>query len=597
MKKIGTDKIHAQQYLNNTKSRKKTDNSKYEKSRTERLFLYVLGKSQTPLSIRQIEKQVQQIVKTERPNYVYDIRDKLAPVETEVPNILLLKSDDFFDRNKELKDIASEDLEKLKKRILTKIFEVYGFHLGWENVTNLILTSSEICKNPKCIEIIIREKNNNNQVRIILSPQRLKSKLFINNSKIPIIEKRTKRSNHIYSIQLFPFINLRRYVDMEYPNNQQKTEIKTTQDTNYIVAQIRKVDPRSIVRESHFTLNLRGLLYYTLLNLNCKSGKITDKLYMEMNKVIEKLSRSDRYQDMENEFIRFNPVRKCISLDKEKTILIENQRSGYYLKIRFPFLSFYDEFKHYLPINFAIQTLMEISLELQNKLGEMDIAEIKYFVTEKFFLRLEWYFWQSHMSFDFPYPQLPKIERRKIIDDRGFFILEKYQKEIRTYLMLTKERELESLKKDSAYYERRNYENQISRKMYNILEQNKEKLIISLREYFKYEDERRIISSADLNAINMFCSFDRRLIQIDGKFLIRIDILKEKIGPMLRSEMTVEEIDDIFYNLGIPEELWNKGYKSELTREIVKKLNYNFISIDEQDRKGLSHFRIIANTN
>lgn len=596
MKKLGTDKTYAQQYINITKTRKKTDNSKYERNRIERLFLYALGKSHVPLSIKQVEKRVQEIVKTERPNYVYDIRDKLAPVEAEVSNILLLKSDDFFDKNKKLRDISTDDLEKRTKRILTKIFKAYGFHLGWTNKTNLVLTSSETGKDSENMEITIQKKNSSSRVTIILSPQRLKSELLINDSKIPIIEKRIKGSNHIYSIQLFPYISLRRYVDMEYPN-QRKIETRTIQDTNYIVAQIRNVDPRSIVRESHFTLNLRGLLHYILLNLNWKSGNITDKSYLEMNKVIEKLSRSDKYHDMENEFMRFNPVRRSISLDKEQIILIENQRSGYYIKTRFPFLSYYNEYKYYLPTNFAIQTLKEISLELQNKLEEMDIAEIKYFVTEKFFHRLEWFFWQTHTSFDSPCPDMPLIEQRKMIDDKGIFTLEKYQKEIRTYLVLTKERELELFKKESEYYDKKNYENQISRKIYMILDQNKEKLIIPLKDYFKYEDKRIIISSADLNAINAICSFDKRLIQIDVKFLIRIDILKEKIGPLLRSEMTVKEIDNILYNLGIPEELWNKGYKGELTREIAKKLNYDIIKIDSSNSNDKSHFKIVTNTS
>lgn len=156
-----------------------------------------------------------------------------------------------------------------------------------------------------------------------------------------------------------------------------------------------------------------------------------------MNEVIENLSKMDIYRDLEEE-IAENPWGK--SMSGLTTLRVQNIIPKNYMYKRFPFLWYYNDYKQYLPKNFAVDLLLKIAYEYKDKLERITNYDLKYIVTDKFFIEIEQYFWRDCLLGDYLGISNPKIYHIQKTDIKTFDILIEYQRIMRNYLKYRKKR-------------------------------------------------------------------------------------------------------------------------------------------------------------
>ncbi len=439
----------------------------------------------------------------------------------------------------------------------------------------------------KYLEIQIGEDFDKQYIKIILKPEIDGTKIFFVNSnnlivekiqkgRVPIIEKRQKGTIFVYSSLLFSYNNLRRYLDI-IPEAEIENPYETKEGK---IPSYRKIiqpgESNKIKRKNHYMLNVRGLLLYLLLNIkNNSPNTISDKFYKQMNEVIENLPTIDIYRDVDEE-IAENPTGRSISNAYE--IQIENKIPDNYMYKRFPFLWYYNNYKEYLPKNFAVDILLQISLEFKDRLEAINNNELKYLVTERFFKEVEQYFWNGYGT---SLSLLSKINNRSLINDSIRFVLIDYQKIIRNYLRTRKEKDLKSFNMDTDFYDGKNRQITISRKIYDLCTKTEE-CVIPLERVLGLDDKKTVISSEDMKAADTVIRSDPRYILFSNYLIVKKNI--QKIKSMIRDEMTVEEICTILQTLKIPKALLSHINYRIFINIVLTGLGYNLVIIDEQNR-------------
>jgi hypothetical protein len=256
--------------------------------------------------------------------------------------------------------------------------------------------------------------------------------------------------------------------------------------------------------------------------------------------VIENLSNIDNYWNIISQ-IR-NQV-EDVPKNIEFTELFEMKR--------FPFLSFYNTYKDKLPTNLAVNILLDIAEDLSNEFETMDITEIKYKVTERFFSHIENYFWESRWMTE------SRITDRYSISDETFSTLRKYQSEIRNYLEYRKLNELASFGEQTRFYNKYNIHNEIRRQILKYIQDNI-KPVISLKEipFSDYPKSTPIDhDGSKVTMIKEICHsyLSERYLTSSGFFLFSCNII-EKINKYLKSGMTYEKAKEIISTYGITNE-------------------------------------------
>lgn len=553
-KKLGTDKRHQKTCSNDRKKlrhQKKTDSPteyEYQIDNIENLFLYCLGKSPNPLAISEVEEAVgwemegsyDKNNRKEKPkfrrNYVYEIEKKLFHQSEFIPSALIFTTDDFLKYEMEEYKIHLPEMFKEK---LTKFFKCL-FYLDLE-ASDLSFEVNDHYKieNYEIVKAINIFDNKSNYLRIEINYSNLQdnltkkaidtkpkglqkndlrlfigSSLTVSETELNVHKKREKGRLAIRYFDIFPKIHLKNYIDI-IPTNARKK----------------------------YVLNLRGFLKYL-----SSYDKGTDS-FKKLNRVIENLSGVDEYWDIQCELLGFNNA--GINLIQEaENFNAKQQQHEHKIKKRFPFLSFYNQYKDYLPTNYAAQILIKAGMNLKDKLETFTINELKYQVTEFFFTEIEDYFWES-VGFS-----EPRIKNGKLISDTPYDILKEYQSEIRYYLGKIKEMESKRYIQQSEYYEEYNSENELKKKILKYLDEN-QKPVIWIKEILYPKDSDSLplgLTANEISVIREICeSTELGYVTNKGFFLIKETEI-EKIKGRLESMMSLEMAKKIIYNHGISNE-------------------------------------------
>lgn len=469
MKRLRPDKFHSSIVHANQKNKKKTVNNwKYEVKRGTRLFLHVLGISPVYLTLAEVEQKLRIKQGNQRSNYIYEIQKKFAPNSQEFMYKLIMKLEDFVDENGHFKTKGSRK-EGTERRLIRNMVESYGWKFDWMYVSKPDdeFYLKEVIDNivEKKLVITITKKNDtiNSMEVIVYNDITGKAKkerkcfvsIFLNNGKIklqsPLIFDRQKGTVFAYSMTIVPNIHFHQYLDkIPIIANEQENSSNDYNDEFEIISVIDREEAKKIRYKYH--LNLRGLLLYILLWEKSK------KRLNEIEQVLQNLSKMDLYVDLVEEFIKFDPVFRGETISNNRIILEKKTPSNFKIKERFPFLSYYNDYSICLPRDFAVDTLCAIAKDFENKLEEIDIFDLKYEVTSIFFQKIEEYFWGERGFFS------PRIESRRLVSDDIFYKLIDFQTEIRIYLKMRKEKELECFIKLTKYYEEANKDNIAARK-------------------------------------------------------------------------------------------------------------------------------------
>ncbi len=145
MKKLGLDKKYAQSVLSKDKTNKKTDKkTKYEINKIPRLVIYSIGTSLTPLRSVDIDKKIRQIEGQDRQTYVYEVTAKLTPDALQDQGNLLIRHDEIFDDDNQIKGYkSSEQKKKLEVRIKSRFFRTYCASFDWKKERELEFSSEQ----------------------------------------------------------------------------------------------------------------------------------------------------------------------------------------------------------------------------------------------------------------------------------------------------------------------------------------------------------------------------------------------------------------------------------------------------------------------
>jgi hypothetical protein len=219
-----------------------------------------------------------------------------------------------------------------------------------------------------------------------------------------------------------------------------------------------------------YVLNLRGLLYFLLL---CDKKKKRD-LKM-LNEIIENISASDTYTDLDDEV-----ERKCIGVKIEQFRdgkLIKEQRKyesiaqsdNPKIKDRFPFLSFYNDYKNGLPKDFLIDFLFDIVARYRYNLKSKRIYDLKYEVTEEYFKHIR------NSLYNSLYPKISYLALKK----EEYEALKNIQVEIKTYIDRVKDRTREFEIKNEQFIDKQVEKLDFERKFCNIVSSDEHVISIS----------------------------------------------------------------------------------------------------------------------
>jgi len=479
-----------------------------------------------------IEKQKPKFRRTD----VYKIEKRLFHESEFIPSKLIFTSDDFLKYEIEEYHIDLSG-EKFKEKV-TKYFEGL-FHIRTE-ISNLSFEQID-CKtkghelvksikvsddNSNClwIEINISNLHSTSEKKSVDDKPRglqaddlrmfITSPLFKSKTELNVYKKREKGRLEIRSFEIDSKIHMKNYIENVSLNDPKKKYI----------------------------LNLRGLLKY-LTSYQSKTP------YIKINKVIENLCQIDKYWTIENELFGFYYIPKDTLQETENFIpkqgLVEHR-----VKQGFPFLSFYNQYKHLLPNNYASQILVEISLNLKDKLETLELAELKYQTTELFFSKIHDYFWESSGFSE------PKIDNRELIPLPAYNLLKEYQKEIRYYLSQIKEGKSRTFVKQGQYYEENVYRHELEDKISEYLYQNK-KPVIWIKEILYPNDPDTIpveLTGPEISVIKETCeSSGLKYVTNKGFFLFKQTFI-EKIKGCLESNMPLEMAKKLVLNHGINNE-------------------------------------------
>jgi hypothetical protein len=377
-------------------------------------ILGVIGRSKVPLSANEVRKIMKQkFYPGSDCRFVYQKLKQLTPTTDEIPGIRLFCYDDFIEKN------DADTNEKLVK----KLEKAYGDRLKWKwkEITPYFKSNPSTSCN-KVVKKIKIEQDSNNLIDIELVPpggednqndnkdsqnynNKIAKMILIHNGARftpPLITKRKNKKWYVYSLS-----------SETYHSNR---ELRT-----YLID-----------KSNQYSMNLRGFLKYL-------AGESSDN--NRIDKTIETLSECDKYVSIKDQEFMDNSTENGQDLFRTW---------NYQIKENFPFLSFYKDIKKFLPEKFAAKLLKDIALELQNRLEGINIEDLKYEVTSRYYYAIANYFWSVNNPFG-----VPLILSRDRIDLESRNMIIKYQLEIHRYINHNKQKE--TLQSEKVYAERCNY--------------------------------------------------------------------------------------------------------------------------------------------
>jgi hypothetical protein len=385
---------------------------------------------------------------------------------------------------------------------------------------------------------------------------------------IPLLIKRKKGTFFVYSTLLYSSFYLKHYLDVITLQKNIKNKLFKVQQLislkdNVLVEKHTKKNERTL---KCYVLNLRGFLLSLLLYRNLL--RKNTKYYKDINEVIENLACNFNSLFIENKYTKLNGSNNILNENEESSEEIKFYI--YRLTRNFSFLSYFYQYKELLPTNYAANALIEVAGILENKLDKIDLSELTYEVTLRFFEKIEKYFWESNVF------SAPRIIDRKLIDDKMFMILNNYQNQTREYFRLEKEKLLKEHCEQTKHYQIENYKNELTRKVLHFLIVTDKSIIIinDIIESINLKKDLEHLHGMTREVVKDICEYYRsEYITATGDFLIKktkVEEIKKKLKP----EMTYERAKQVLVKHEIC------GNQSVMS-EIIQLTGYRFI----KDRK------------
>lgn len=343
-------------------------------------------------------------------------------------------------------DLITDTRNDTTKKLVKKLENEYSLCWSGDGIQPYFET------NQSGNRVIKIRKDDRNYIEIELLPTNpgqhqnglAKMVLVDNGSKFtpPLITKRKNTKWYIYSMSRDTYIIGRGSRTYLFHNLSKEAKNMVSEKRN----QIQSMDPLSYDKEQairheieeiennrdcwEYSLNLRGLLLY-LTGESAENNRI--------DKTLDSLSERDEYVRVRDSVV--------IGINEENGEDLLRIWS-YKIKQDFPFLSYYNKMKKYLPERFSAKLLKDIALELQNRLEDMNNEDLKYEVTRRYYKGVYDYFWLVGPFFT------PLILDRARIDPETRDAIIDYQSEILAYLIHRKQKEVFQLESERKYFRR-----------------------------------------------------------------------------------------------------------------------------------------------
>jgi hypothetical protein len=514
------------------KVEKNTDKKDGKYHEIRKLFLYQLGKSPKPLLVTEVEKNIvkdgpAKDKEKETSKYVYAVEKYYFPIslsEYKLSNLLFtsndfLRENSYVDNNEYHVEIDDEFKNKLKRKIFEN-YKGYFYYKDQSDVRNGIKEDDLDIKDLKCLD-----ENNHPIIEIKIANKKAinddKSnyiKILINNiaciKKENIDESTFNIRFYLKSLSSVKEREIKVYSNMESNNSKVTLSKKVLKirklqlsvdnyKPNYIDAVSTHIPKRSNGSKKRprlkYVLNLRGLLYFLLL-----SDKKKKRDVKMLNEVIENLSASDTYTDLDEEVDK-----KCIGFKVEQIRdgkLVKEQKKyepivplyKHKIKDRFPFLSLYNDYKEGFPKDFLIDFLFDVVTRYRYNLKSKRIYDLKYELTEEYL---------KHIRNSLYNPLYPKISYLAL-EKEQYNALKSLQVEIKTYIDKVKDKTREIEIKNEQFIDNQVEKLEFERKFNSITNSNAN--VISLKEILSDNGNGGvIIYPFQINIIERFCKYGR----------------------------------------------------------------------------------------
>jgi len=453
-------------------------NKKTDKNKVEKLFLYCLGMSPTPMSIGEIEDAVSEKNRPHRQNYVYEVKKRLYHDSPYSPSNIVFTEDDFL-----TKQSGEFILEPLRFR--NKIFEKYKNYFKSESEDDLVFETPEKVdenqNNIKCIQI---SDHKNNYLRIEINFTNLMKTKKLEKDQIRIFQK-----SRFTDLEIEPYFYVRR----------EKGSRLVIRNYNLIPNfSFRDYIDRMPYKDGEkYLLNLKGLLHLILLF----DGELD---IPDIGKIISYASSVDEYTNLRDEIdSAYGSIYNIKNIDyKDCSITkVVGSNSSYHIKKRFPFLSFYNGYADYLHKNnerFILDFLFDVARDFERQLRNMSIIELKYEVTKRYLERIRKYFYSFHTE---------RLVHANL-SDNTFQAITRLQDEIGIYVEEMKRSDYEWEKLERQRYEKECTVIEFKRKFNTLTDTDAG--VISLKSILQDNGNGGvIIYPFQINIIKRFCKYGR----------------------------------------------------------------------------------------
>jgi hypothetical protein len=481
------------------KNAQKTDRH-YEKKKVERLFLYCLGMSPNPLKISEIKDAVGKLNPPHKQNFVYEIKERLYHDSPYMPSRLLFEESNFLTK-------VDKEFELQPEKFRNKAFEIYKDYFKCQSCFDLEF---------KCIE---KENQHQEKIKGILISDQQNNYLRIE-INFTLLKERGKLEKG-----LVKFFRKSRFSDLEnelYLHTGREKGRFIVRNFS-IVSNYFFLDYIDMVsyqdEEKKYVLNLKGLLQLFLLSGN--------KLkFFEIEKIISNISKMDEYMNLRDEIdTAYGSVTSLIYIDGKPQDVKRNFAStaSHRIKVRFPFLSFYDDYKDYIRSEnevFVSDFLFDVAKETEQQLRNMSIAKLKYEVTKRYLEKIRKYF----------YNQQNQRLLHENLSENTFDAITKLQNEMGTYIEEMKKSEYEREKLERQIYEEEQAKMRFQRRLNTLT--NSDKNVISLKGILDDNGSGGIIIDASqISIIERYCKYGREEDEsyslINNYLLIKNKLLRE----------------------------------------------------------------------
>lgn len=372
-----------------------------------RILLEIVGQSIKPLSSTQIVHQMKGFGK-----YGYKMIDELCPTSERLDVKLFTwgKVPSTHEKNN-MAYLDQKSAEQIQRKFFEKLASVYGLNwldedFGPKRYVDLIFEKAD---HESVFKISYGSYGN---IIIKLNRNEEAAKLSIKFDDREILSETLRaisnrgglgiyRSAYNHFPKYIGVLNSKSQSLIDYYGDYSSDSNKEPDEILAIDSEIKTM--RDNRRNWTYYLNIRGLLLYAVAINKEEEGEGKKKnLYISTSQNHKTKSRG-RKKGTRSYNILMSKILKN---------MVENHTN------EVPFLMFYNEFKNILPPNFTIKKIKEISYELQYQLDTMDIEELRYFVTKRYYAMITNYFGILESVSIVDYISIGKEGIRKILEYR-----------------------------------------------------------------------------------------------------------------------------------------------------------------------------------